>query len=263
VVRYSPALAVALELVRGAPFWRVLSLIFRGEENVGLMGFMLTAALAILTLWQNHHVYDGVTREYDDVTSADLEGVDPFDPLASSRRIDELFPHLGGFITRLCFVESACRRPIGVHKIDSWAGRKVYRRAMARGLLNATCHWHKSPEDPSAEWYAGWSTSGNHGMMTAYNVQYLGSCAPREAFAVPLLSALAAARKASGVCRGNVTCTDKRLRCHWASAEYGSEKCEDRWGRWARHLSMYARELKRLGRREDSATFRMLRGLRG
>lgn len=95
----------------------------------------------------------------------------------------------------------------GVHDGDAWAEKRVWKRAHARGKLSAWCPFHWSPE--------GMSTRGVHGMMAGYSLHYLGACLPPQVLDVPLLSGIAAARRARRTCERYGACTRKARRLVW------------------------------------------------
>lgn len=148
--------------------------------------------------------------------------VDPFDPLDSSQFMDAVFTDVPrGFIVDTCIMESGCRRPLGVHVGDAWAGRRVYDGLVRRGKVDAACQFYAP--DGTSEWYEQWSTIGNHGLMYGYNRRHIGTCFPIQWFEIPIVSALAAARKARSYCEeirasGN-RCTGEALRLRWANAK--------------------------------------------
>lgn len=170
-------------------------------------------------------------------------GVDPFDPLESSAYVDRQFPELGGFIVDLCLVESGgCRRAKGVHSNDGHWGALAYHKALRHGRLSEACYFHDPPADADSAWWAGWSTTGNHGLMTAHNLWRLGTCLPQQTFRVPLFSAFAAALKSEAYCSvvkrrfPGVACDHQVLRCHWAGTR---KSCDEVWQRWQDRLAKH------------------------
>ena len=115
-------------------------------------------------------------------------------------------PGLVDELVGICRRESRCRRKVSEHARDSHHGRKVYARAVERGWLRPFC---QAPGE-------GWSTRGSHGLMAGYHVRLLGvPCLPASAMDVPLLSAIAAARKAQRLCRTRQACDADSLRGYW------------------------------------------------
>lgn len=82
---------------------------------------------------------------------------------------------------------------VGVHRCDAWASERARDAAIRTGWLPPWCDGtHRR----------GWSTRGAHGLMAAYHLRLLGAswtCAP-WLLDVPILSAIAAARKHAAVC---------------------------------------------------------------
>jgi len=104
-------------------------------------------------------------------------------------------PELGEELERVCMRESRCK-PIGIHDLDGWAGRRFYSRAVAEGWLQPeTCKEHAPPAD--REEAMRWTTRGSFGGAAAYmlhRLPELGECAPPEVLDHPGPAALAAAR---------------------------------------------------------------------
>jgi len=124
-----------------------------------------------------------------------------FDPVASSMLAASLVgqPDLGQELVAICRRESNCRM-VGVHPADQWAGRRMYNNATRVGWLNPQCPFHRGSP-------GRFSTRGVHGLSAAYSLRFLGSCVPPEALDVPLLSAIAAARRAMSQCRRHGACS--------------------------------------------------------
>lgn len=106
-------------------------------------------------------------------------------------------PQLVEPLIRICRRESAgygtghCKA-LGVHEGDAGNSRRVWRRAVERGLLNAWCQ----PYD-----HRQYSTRGAWGLMAAYNLHYLDMpCLPPWVLDVPVISAEIAARKLWKIC---------------------------------------------------------------
>lgn len=78
---------------------------------------------------------------------------------------------------------------VGVHPGDAGRSDEVHANAVRVGWLDpANC--------PAHAYRPGvWSTHGAWGLMAGYNLKWIGGCLPPEALDVPIVSALAAARK--------------------------------------------------------------------
>jgi hypothetical protein len=87
---------------------------------------------------------------------------------------------------------------VGVHECDAWASRRVREAAIRTGWLDERCR--NAPPH-------GWSTRGAHGLMAGFNLRYLGTtaCVP-WVLDIPIVSAVAAVRKAAAVCPDNPWC---------------------------------------------------------
>lgn len=119
-------------------------------------------------------------------------------------------PGLADELVRICRRESHCR-VIGAHAGDAWAGPLMYRKALRAGWLTRDCPFHRG--DPHR-----FSTRGVHGMAAAYSLRFLGDCLPPEALDIPLLSAVAAARRAKAQCREHGACSSDARHRMWAGA---------------------------------------------
>lgn len=94
------------------------------------------------------------------------------------------------YITR----RESSARWIGVHPRDASMSLVAWRNAVRVGWLRpAECAAHRYRDGQ-------WHTRGAFGLSAAYNLRYLGTCAPPEALDVPLLAAIAAARKWRRIC---------------------------------------------------------------
>ncbi len=172
-----------------------------------------------------------------------LAGIPVLDPLEASHYVDQRFPALDGFIVDLCLVESGgCRRAKGVHSKDGHWGQLAFAKANRSGRLSSECLFHREPDDADTQWWAGWSTTGNHGLMSAHNLFRLGECLPQETFRFPLFSAFAAAYKSVAYCATverlfpGTPCTHQVLRCHWAGTH---KPCSEVWARWTSALDKH------------------------
>lgn len=138
-------------------------------------------------------------------------------------------PDLRGELLRICARESGGGRGCGrgrfavkVHERDSWAGRRVLERAIARGWIDPSCY-SADELDPSR-----WSTRGPFGLIAAYSLRHLapefGSCVPPDLLDKAGPAALAAARLAIS-CRVVVVVDGQRRRVDACD-------CEDRTRLW-------------------------------
>lgn len=134
------------------------------------------------------------------------------DPIGSSALAAALVgePSLAPELVAICRRESHCR-PIGAHAIDRWAGPLMHRKAMRVGWLDAECPFHHG----APERYA---TRGAFGLSAAYSLRFIGACMPPEALDVPLISAIAAARRAQYQCEQHGACSPATRRRYWAGA---------------------------------------------
>lgn len=110
-------------------------------------------------------------------------------------------------------------RWIGIHEGDRWLSSAAHRRALSRGWLRPWCPFHRSPE--------GMGTRGAHGLVAAYSLRWLGPCVPPEALDVPLLSAIAAARRAAHQCRRYQACDREARRLVWRGLSHWLRRRED------------------------------------
>lgn len=83
---------------------------------------------------------------------------------------------------------------IGVHAIDAWASRRSCEKAVRVGWLA-----------PSSECSAGgWSTRGAFGLMSAFNLKWIGMDRWPWVLDIPAISAIAAARRWKARCPSEV-----------------------------------------------------------
>lgn len=92
-------------------------------------------------------------------------------------------------LVRIAMRESQGQR-IGVHRRDAWASERACRKAIRTGWLHegARCS------------LPGWSTRGSFGLMAAYSLRWVGLDRWPEALDVPIVSAVAAARRYRALC---------------------------------------------------------------
>jgi len=195
------------------------------------------AAVIILSTHLAPGIFDAIPYEIP-------SSVDPMDPLSSSQYMDALFDDIpDGYIVDTCIMESGCRGPIGVHRIDAWAGNIVYAKKKKHGRIGE-CRLFSEPKSirSMTRWVERWSTVGNHGLMFGHNYRHLGACMPMSIFEVPFLSALAAARKAQELCSKlrakDVECTSENLRARWTQS-YSAAKKKATIAMWQSRVSAY------------------------
>ncbi|MBK6923290.1 MAG: hypothetical protein IPH07_38230 [Deltaproteobacteria bacterium] len=135
-----------------------------------------------------------------------------FEPRASSAIAALLVgqPSLATELTHICRRESHCR-VVAAHPADAWAGASMRRNAIRVGWLDPRCPFHHG--DPER-----FSTRGTHGLSAAYSLRFLGDCLPPEVLDVPMVSAIAAARRAQAQCRHHGACTVEARHRLWAGA---------------------------------------------
>jgi hypothetical protein len=131
------------------------------------------------------------------------------DPAASSVFAANVIghPELADELVWICRRESHCEL-VGVHDGDRAAGRSMHANAMRVGWLDPSCAFHRG--DPQR-----FTTRGPHGLSAAYSLRFLGACLPPEALDIPLLSAIAAARRATAQCRDHGACTPSARHRMW------------------------------------------------
>ncbi len=93
-------------------------------------------------------------------------------------------------LVRIAMRESQGRR-IGVHFPDRWASKTVCIQARNRDLV---------PHDACRDHLGGWSTRGAFGLMAAYNLKWVGLDRWPWVLDIPLVSAIAAARRYRALC---------------------------------------------------------------
>lgn len=120
-------------------------------------------------------------------------------------------PELAPELIHICRRESHCRW-IGAHATDAWAGTRMFRNAVRVGWLDPSCQFHRGARQR-------FSTRGVHGLSAAYSLRFIGRCLPPEVLDVPLVSAIAAARRAREQCRRYSACTTETRRRMWVGAQ--------------------------------------------
>lgn len=114
-------------------------------------------------------------------------------------------PELGDVLERVCTREAPQCAIVGVHEGDRWMHASAWRMAVRSGDLDPQrCGWHRL--DAGA-----WSTRGAFGTVAAFTVHHLGACVPPWVLDIPLVGALAAARRATApACRRAPACRSWR-----------------------------------------------------
>lgn len=135
-----------------------------------------------------------------------------FDPVASSVLAANLVgqPELARELVWICRRESHCQLT-GVHRNDQWAGPRMFTNAMRVGWLDSQCRFHRGLPQR-------FSTRGVHGLSAAYSLRFLGGCLPPEVLDVPIMSAVAAAKRARSQCRRHRACTVAARHRLWIGA---------------------------------------------
>ncbi len=103
-------------------------------------------------------------------------------------------PDLEFELWRVCRRESWCGRygVVSTHPGDHWAGKRSYRRRVAKGHLDpANCPEHRITDDRPVE---SFSTRGGFGQIAAGVLHLLGPCVGPEALDDPFAAAEAAIR---------------------------------------------------------------------
>lgn len=93
-------------------------------------------------------------------------------------------PALGPALERVCDRESDCTA-VGVHAIDARWSSWAWQTAIGSGRIDPTCQ----------PYHGGWSTRGAWGAMAAFTVAHAWPCAPAWVLDIPLVGAIAAARR--------------------------------------------------------------------
>jgi hypothetical protein len=142
---------------------------------------------------------------------------------AIDRATDDL--EMRAELRRRCKIESWCNwyRVKAVHQGDSSLGRKRWRRAVDRGLLDPdSCPEHELGETRD-EW-AWWSTVGSFGNVSSYVVRFEGKCVHPREMADPKVAARLAVAHAKLLCRRHKACSCPARARWWAGP--------GRWDRW-------------------------------
>src|SRR5690606_16103584 len=98
-------------------------------------------------------------------------------------------------LIRIVMRESQGQR-IGVHERDAWASRRACHKAVAVGWV------HEGADCKTG----GWSTRGPFGLLSAYQLRWVGMDRWPWVLDIPVVSAVAAARKYRAACPGDGWC---------------------------------------------------------
>lgn len=117
-------------------------------------------------------------------------------------------PELAHVLVRTTRRESRGRL-VGPHARDAHHSRSAHRKALAVGWLDDSCHHHQRS-------HGGWASRGPHGQFAAYSLRYLPGCWPAWVLDIPIVSAVAAARRMAAACDRYGACRRQDLRLIWS-----------------------------------------------
>lgn len=126
-------------------------------------------------------------------------------------------PELRIELRRVCKRESWCNRweTVDQHEADAWAGRSMWRRAVAKGWLEpARCEAHKLGDTPGV-----WAPTGAFGQSPAYGLRFIaedGECLGPGSLASPYAAARAAVGLVEHLCDRLDACTCADRARWWA-----------------------------------------------
>ena len=122
-----------------------------------------------------------------------IRSIDAVEPLAASSIAASIVgrPELAPEIASICKIESRCSR-VGVHTKHADRVRgEVFREAATRRSwidpVGCAAHRDRTPDQ--------WGVRGSHGNVAAYAVRHLGPCVAPEVLDLPIMSAIATARR--------------------------------------------------------------------
>jgi len=151
---------------------------------------------------------------------------EPIARTAALERVDEVYraidaatddPALRDELRRRCRTESWCNwyGVTDVHAGDASLGRKRWRKAVARGLLDPeACEVHELGE--TREEWVWWSTVGAFGTVSSYVIRHRGECADPHDMVDPFVAADLAVAHAGVLCRRYKACTCPKRARWWA-----------------------------------------------
>lgn len=119
-----------------------------------------------------------------------IVAVDPVDASAIAARVVGE-PALAIEVASICKIESRCSL-VGVHTkhADRVRGEVFLEAAIKRSWIDPIgCAWHRDREPDQ------WGVRGPHGNVAAYAVRHLGACVAPEVLDLPIMSAIATARR--------------------------------------------------------------------
>ncbi len=129
---------------------------------------------------------------------------------------------------------SDCARRVGVHGNNRVQDvESAYRKAISLKYLylHPGCPEHKLDPDPRTgrpppKELLRFGVRGNHGLMAAYSVRFLGPCVAPEALDIPVLSAIAATRRAVHMCLKSSKCSTSERLGLWIGVSLESKRLE-------------------------------------
>lgn len=110
-------------------------------------------------------------------------------PVSAARIAARAFDVPEAALVRIVMRESQGQR-LSVHAIDGWASSRVCHKAVAAGWV------HEGADCGSG----GWSTRGAFGLMAGYSLHWVGLDRWPWVLDVPVVSAVAAARRYRALC---------------------------------------------------------------
>lgn len=125
-------------------------------------------------------------------------------------------PDLRSELRAICKRESWCNwyRRKAVHAADASLGRKRWRKAVDRGLLDPErCEAHRLGGPDEWGW---WSTVGAFGAVSAYVVRHVGECVSPRELVDPKLAVRAVIGHMDVLCRRHKACTCEARARWWA-----------------------------------------------
>ena len=138
-------------------------------------------------------------------------------------------PEFEAELVSICKRESPgsdCRRRVGVHPNNYVSDvRSAYTKAISLKYLylHPACPEHVIDLNSPAE-LLRFGVRGNHGLMAAYSVRFLGPCVAPEALDFPVLSAIAATRRATAMCLKSSVCSTSGRLGLWIGTSLESDR---------------------------------------
>lgn len=131
------------------------------------------------------------------------------------------WPEFAPELLSICKRESPghdCTRTVGIHGNDApRAVERFYRKAVTRGWLDPVgCPEHRAETFAEMQRF---SVRGVHGLAAAYSLRFLeGECLAPEVLDIPLVSAVAATRRAREMCERTGACSVSARHDMWIGA---------------------------------------------